>query len=151
MSRSCFPRRPERITGLRASGLRFAITACAGCFAIVASAATAGSTTEARFAAPDCEAYVAYDRDMTLPGYLVASKDGTTACVPFTTVGPRPPAGYDREHPFITDLKRKDFVTMRELTEAEVCAADFLDRFVDSCRTAAPLVRFLSKSLGLAW
>ena len=63
----------------------------------------------------------------------------------------RPPAGYDREHPFVTDLQRKDFVTMTELTEAEVCAADFMDRFVDSCRTAAPLLRFLTKSLGLAW
>lgn len=47
-----------------------------------------------RFPASECEAPVAYDRDMTLPGYLVAGKSGAKVCVPFTTVGARPPAGY---------------------------------------------------------
>jgi hypothetical protein len=92
VSRSCFLRRPDPPTG--PSGVRGSTTACAVWLAIVASAASAGPPAEARFAPPDCEAYVAYDRDMKLPGYLVAGTDGTSACVPFTTVGARPPAGY---------------------------------------------------------
>ena len=47
-----------------------------------------------RFPSPECETYVAYDRDMVLPGYLIASKTGAKVCVPFTTVGARPPADY---------------------------------------------------------
>ena len=58
-------------------------------FAMMGGAADAG-----RFPPPDCEAYVAYDRDMVLPGYLIASKTGAKICVPFTTVGARPPADY---------------------------------------------------------
>jgi uncharacterized protein (TIGR02453 family) len=63
----------------------------------------------------------------------------------------RPPAGYDAEHPFVADLKRKDFYVMTEFSEREVCAPDFMDRYVDACRTAGPLVRFLTKAVGLPW
>ena len=34
----------------------------------------------------DCQAYVAYDRDMTLPGYLLPTAAGPATCIPFTTV-----------------------------------------------------------------
>jgi len=63
----------------------------------------------------------------------------------------RPPAGYDAGHPFIADLKRKDFYTMTEFSDREVSAPDFMDRYLDACRTAAPLVRFLTKALLLPW
>jgi len=63
----------------------------------------------------------------------------------------RPPAGYDPAHPFIEDLKRKDIYTMTRFTEREVCAADFLERYTETCRSAGPLVEFLTKSLGLTW
>jgi hypothetical protein len=41
----------------------------------------------------DCQAHVAYDRDMTLPGYLLPTAAGPTTCIPFTTVSAHPPAG----------------------------------------------------------
>ena len=63
----------------------------------------------------------------------------------------RPPAGYDAAHPFIEDLKRKDIYTMTHFSDADVCGPDFLERYTDACRTASPLVKFLTKSLGLAW
>ncbi len=63
----------------------------------------------------------------------------------------RPPAGYDAAHPFIEDLKRKDIYTMAHFSDADVCAPDFLERYTDACRSASPLVKFLTKSLGLAW
>ncbi len=63
----------------------------------------------------------------------------------------RPPRGYDPEHPLIEALKRKDFVVMTPFDEAAVCAPEFLDRFDEACRTAAPLVRFLTVAVGLPW
>jgi uncharacterized protein (TIGR02453 family) len=58
----------------------------------------------------------------------------------------RPPRGYDPEHPAIDDLRRKDFIVVRDFTQADACRADFLDRFADACRAAAPFVRFLTQA-----
>ncbi|MBI3181768.1 MAG: DUF2461 domain-containing protein [Myxococcales bacterium] len=63
----------------------------------------------------------------------------------------RPPPGYDPGHPFIEDLKRKDFYVMVPFSDREVCSADFLDRYVQSCRKCGPLVAFLTKAMGLAF
>ena len=63
----------------------------------------------------------------------------------------RPPSGYDPEHRFVEDLKRKDFYTMSKFSDRDVCAPGFPERYLDACRSAAPLVRFLTKALGLPW
>jgi len=61
--------------------------------AVLLFAMMGGQAADAgRFPSPECETYVAYDRDMVLPGYLIPSKAGAKVCVPFTTVGARPPA-----------------------------------------------------------
>ena len=44
--------------------------------------------------ATDCQAHVAYDRDLTLPGYLLPTKAGPRTCIPFTTTAAHPKAGY---------------------------------------------------------
>lgn len=61
----------------------------------------------------------------------------------------RAPAGYDPDHPLITDLKRKDFVAVATLDERAATSAGFLDEFAETSRAAAPLVRFLCGALGL--
>jgi len=38
--------------------------------------------------------------------------------------------------------------TMSKFSDRDVCAPDFMDRYLDACRAAAPLVQFLT---GLAW
>ena len=63
----------------------------------------------------------------------------------------RPPKGYDKEHPLIEDLKRKDFVTVAEFTEDEVCSPGFIDRFAETCQAAGPVVRFLTNAVGLRY
>jgi uncharacterized protein (TIGR02453 family) len=63
----------------------------------------------------------------------------------------RPPRGFDPEHPWIEDLKRKDFVGVASLTPAAVTRADFLPRFVTLCKAAEPLQRFLCEALGLEY
>ncbi|HZS37932.1 MAG TPA: TIGR02453 family protein [Polyangia bacterium] len=63
----------------------------------------------------------------------------------------RVPKGYDAEHPMAEELKRKDFITGVEFTRREVCAPDFLDRFVGACRETSPLVKFLCGALELSF
>jgi uncharacterized protein (TIGR02453 family) len=63
----------------------------------------------------------------------------------------RPPRGYPPNHPAIDDLKRKDFIVIRDLTEEEACRPDFLPRFADLCASADPLMRFLTRALGVCW
>lgn len=62
-----------------------------------------------------------------------------------------PPKGYAPEHPFVEDLKRKDFIASVMFTEADACAPDFIDRYTRICRQAAPYIGFLTTALGLSW
>ena len=61
----------------------------------------------------------------------------------------RPPKGYDPAHPFIEDLKRKDFVAMASFTEADACKPGFMDRVADVYSATAPFAAFLTKAAGL--
>jgi uncharacterized protein (TIGR02453 family) len=63
----------------------------------------------------------------------------------------RPPRGFDPTHPLIEDLKRKDFIGSRELSEDIVCQENFLDLYLDLCKIGAPLMKFISRANGLAW
>lgn len=61
----------------------------------------------------------------------------------------RPPRGFDPSHPFIEDLKLKDFVSSSPLTEEQVCGPRFMREFTSACHKLAPLVEFTAVSLGL--
>jgi uncharacterized protein (TIGR02453 family) len=63
----------------------------------------------------------------------------------------RPPRGFDPEHPWIEDLKRKDFVGVTSLSPTAVTRADFLARFVTLCQAADPMQRFLCDALGFEY
>lgn len=58
----------------------------------------------------------------------------------------RPPRGFDPDHPFIEDLKRKDFVISTPFDEAVVCGPDFMKEFVQVCRAGVPYVDFLVRA-----
>jgi uncharacterized protein (TIGR02453 family) len=60
-----------------------------------------------------------------------------------------PPRGYDREHPFIDDLKRKDFVTSITFSDVRVQSSLFLEEFARACRRMRVLVEFLTEAVGL--
>jgi uncharacterized protein (TIGR02453 family) len=61
----------------------------------------------------------------------------------------RPPRGYDPEHPFIEDIKRKDFVASVGFSDKQVCGPAFMRDFAATCRSMVPLVEFTTKALGL--
>jgi uncharacterized protein (DUF2461 family) len=63
----------------------------------------------------------------------------------------RPPRGYDPEHRFTSDLKRKDFYTLRTFSDKEVCAPAFMETYLAACAKASPLVEFQCRALGLRW
>ena len=81
----------------------------------------------------------------------ISGKAFTASCTLAGESLKRPPAGYDAAHPLIEVLKRKDFVAITNFDEAVACTPDFLDRYTAVCRASAPLIGFLTKSVGLAW
>lgn len=63
----------------------------------------------------------------------------------------RAPAGFASTHEHIDDLRRQNFYSLVPLTEDQVVAPDFLDRFTEVCVSVAPLVEFETHALGLRW
>jgi len=61
----------------------------------------------------------------------------------------RPPRGFDPNHRFIEDLRRKDFVASVGLSEAQVCGTRFMRDFAAACQAMLPLVEFTTRALGL--
>jgi uncharacterized protein (TIGR02453 family) len=63
----------------------------------------------------------------------------------------RPPKGVAPDHPFVEDLKRKDFIAWLPFTQAQICAPDFLERCAKACTESAPLMKFLTTAVELPW
>jgi uncharacterized protein (TIGR02453 family) len=61
----------------------------------------------------------------------------------------RPPRGFDPEHPLIEELKRKDFIAIHELDHDRVLSPRFARFVAERFRKASPMMRFLSKAVGL--
>jgi uncharacterized protein (TIGR02453 family) len=61
----------------------------------------------------------------------------------------RPPAGFSAGHPFMEDIKRKDFAVSSPLTDSEVCGSGFHKLVLERFRSSAPFLEFLAKAVGL--
>jgi uncharacterized protein (TIGR02453 family) len=61
----------------------------------------------------------------------------------------RPPRGFDRDHPLIEDIKRKNFAAVSRFEESRVMAAGFVDEYARLCTEAEPFVVFLCDALEL--
>jgi uncharacterized protein (TIGR02453 family) len=61
----------------------------------------------------------------------------------------RVPSGFDKDHEFADDLRRRDFFGWATLSEEDALAPDFLDRYTRVCQSATPLMRFLCDVLGV--
>jgi uncharacterized protein (TIGR02453 family) len=59
----------------------------------------------------------------------------------------RPPKGFDPEHPYIGDIKRKSFFAMHESSPKAAQSADFVDEVEAAFRAAKPLMAYLCKAL----
>ena len=63
----------------------------------------------------------------------------------------RPPKGYNPDHEFIEDIKRKDFCATAQFKTSQVCDAGFLKTYASACQRMSPLMKFLTEAVGLDW
>lgn len=82
---------------------------------------------------------------------VVENRAFAPSFTPMGEVLKRAPQGYDPAHPYVEHLKRKSFVWHSGFSDAEVCGADFMERYIEACRTAAPFMRFLADAVGAPW
>lgn len=61
------------------------------------------------------------------------------------------PRGFATDHPLLADLKRKDFIGLARLTQAQVLSGEFLPLAAERFRAAGPLMRFLCEALTLRY
>lgn len=59
----------------------------------------------------------------------------------------RPPRGYDKNHPYIEDLKRKSFFVMRREKADFIYREDFADEVALTFQSARPLIRYICFAL----
>jgi uncharacterized protein (TIGR02453 family) len=61
----------------------------------------------------------------------------------------RPPRGFDPNHPFIADIRRKSFIVGRDSSESVARSAAFVGETADCFTSAAPFMRFLCGALSV--
>jgi uncharacterized protein (TIGR02453 family) len=61
----------------------------------------------------------------------------------------RPPPGFDPDHPFIEDIKRKDFATSAPLDDRRIVGEAFMDDLVGAFEATSPFLAFLTEAVGL--
>ncbi len=61
----------------------------------------------------------------------------------------RPPKGYDKTHPMLNELKRKDFIAIKPISIEQVCAADFSQFCSTEFEHCQQLMRYLCFALDL--
>ena len=63
----------------------------------------------------------------------------------------RPPRGFDPEHPYIEDIKRKSFYAMREADQMLASSPVLVDEVAESFAALSPLMKFLCTSLDVPY
>ena len=61
----------------------------------------------------------------------------------------RPPRGFDKDHEFIEDIKRKSFIAVKDFEVEDCLSAQFQRRVATAFRAADPFMRFLCKAVGV--
>jgi uncharacterized protein (TIGR02453 family) len=59
----------------------------------------------------------------------------------------RPPRGFDRDHPLIEDIKRKDFIAIKHLDVSDATSPRFQQRVETAFRAATPYMSFLCRAV----
>ncbi|MCB9759276.1 MAG: DUF2461 domain-containing protein [Alphaproteobacteria bacterium] len=63
----------------------------------------------------------------------------------------RPPRGYDKDHPQIADIMRKDFIAVHNVAADDILQPGLPDRVASWVQVAAPYLRFLCEAQGAAF
>jgi uncharacterized protein (TIGR02453 family) len=60
----------------------------------------------------------------------------------------RPPRGFDADHPFIEDIKKKSFFAMKASSPKAAQSPAFIDEVANTFRAARPVMKFLCDAVG---
>ena len=63
----------------------------------------------------------------------------------------RPPRGYNKDHPLIEDLKRKDFIAVTPISEKQLLSTKLFHTVTDRFNRADDYMRFLCQALELQY
>ena len=63
----------------------------------------------------------------------------------------RPPRGYDKDHPMIEDLKRKDFIAVKNMNHDDVLNPKFQQKVEAAFKGASDYMQFLCKAVGVPY
>jgi uncharacterized protein (TIGR02453 family) len=61
------------------------------------------------------------------------------------------PRGYAKDHPLLEDLKRKDFIAIKNLSKSNVVSSDFMGDTLNAFQQAESLMRFLCTALEVSF
>ena len=61
------------------------------------------------------------------------------------------PRGYAKDHPLLEDLKRKDFIAIKNLSRSNVVSSDFMGDTLNAFQQAESLMRFLCTALEVSF
>lgn len=61
------------------------------------------------------------------------------------------PRDYPKDHPMIQDLRRKDFIAVTPLTQADVTSPKLVDLLLERIKQARPLMRFLCDAIDVPY
>jgi len=63
----------------------------------------------------------------------------------------RPPRGFDKEHPMIDDIKRKDFIAVKNMSFDDALHPRFQQKVETSFKAATEYMKFLCKAVGVPY
>ena len=63
----------------------------------------------------------------------------------------RPPRGFDKDHPMIEDLKRKDFIAIKNMPLSDATHARFQQKVETAFAAATHYMTFLCKAVGVPY
>jgi uncharacterized protein (TIGR02453 family) len=63
----------------------------------------------------------------------------------------RPPKGYGADHPLIDDLRRKDFIAVRQMQLTDAIDPHFQRTVESAFKAATPLMKFLCRAVGVQY
>lgn len=94
------------------------------------------------------------DRIAEAPERWLAARDDAGFCAGWQLVGERltrPPRGYDKAHPAIADIQRKDFVADHPLDFADIIDPGLVPLVAGHFARTAPFMRFLCEALNVPY
>ena len=80
------------------------------------------------------------------------ARDHKAFCSKYSLTGDavtRAPRGFEPDHPYIEDLKRKDFIGVMSIDEDAIMTPDFVKESLAAFKAAIPFSRFLCEAVGV--